>query len=369
MALIKKVHHQLSRLLVGVGICLLSTSAHAKKSDCAALLTEAELRGATFLHQQNQKLHTTFQVTRAAKKPFQPAEKIGLWIKHLERSHQQNRDDSNDRIKKFYHRKYVVGRDEIPESYFETQVRLARELGHGNITLDAATRKKLSDILIRDQQSSLDQWIDYFRSEDSKDYPMWAKVWAFNGMLKLGIWDPEKNVFNSRTKNQTAPFAELNHEALGKVMGQVIHTSNEASTNFARLYAEELAKLSVTSAANAALLKETDGKWITYQKGSSPEALVQALAGKNTGWCTAAIATAKTHLKEGDFHVYFSKDASGNPTLPRVAIRMEGDVIQEVRGVAKGQNLDSEITSTTIVQAYKTNSKRLTPKEKSIKRV
>ena len=39
--------------------------------------------------------------------------------------------------------------------------------------------------------------------------------------------------------------------------------------------------------------------------------------------------------------IYYSLDRSGNPTVPRAAIRMEGTRIAEVRGIAVEQNLDS----------------------------
>lgn len=72
--------------------------------------------------------------------------------------------------------------------------------------------------------------------------------------------------------------------------------------------------------------------------------LVKALNGKNTGWCTASESTAKAHLAGGDFYVYYSYDSQGQPTIPRVAIHMEGGNIVEVRGRTKEQNLDPYIT-------------------------
>ncbi len=68
--------------------------------------------------------------------------------------------------------------------------------------------------------------------------------------------------------------------------------------------------------------------------------LVESLQGHGTGWCSAGESIARTQLDDGDFHVYYSLDKSGEPTVPRVAIRMEEDEIAEHRGMAYEQNLD-----------------------------
>jgi hypothetical protein len=73
--------------------------------------------------------------------------------------------------------------------------------------------------------------------------------------------------------------------------------------------------------------------------------LVESLQGHGTGWCTAGESTAQTQLANGDFYVYYSEDKDGKIIIPRAAIRMEGDSIGEVRGVAANQNLDPFIGS------------------------
>ena len=58
----------------------------------------------------------------------------------------------------------------------------------------------------------------------------------------------------------------------------------------------------------------------------------QSLEGKGTGWCTAGHSTAQTQVESGDFYVYYTNDSNGEPTQPRLAIRMDGDNrIGEVR--------------------------------------
>lgn len=110
--------------------------------------------------------------------------------------------------------------------------------------------------------------------------------------------------------------------------------------DFARLYALEFAKLIPTSET---LLHNTAGQWVKYAQGSEPTELVQSIERHKTGWCTAGEEVAKSQLSRGDFYVYYSQDESGASSIPRAAIRMEGDKIAEVRGIAPDQNLDPHI--------------------------
>jgi hypothetical protein len=110
--------------------------------------------------------------------------------------------------------------------------------------------------------------------------------------------------------------------------------------NFAKLYAWAIEK--VTPASQEALTN-VKGEWKKYNQGSDHMPLVESLQGHGTGWCTAGESTAKTQLANGDFYVFYSYDEKGNPIIPRAAIRMQGNQIGEVRGVAHEQNLDPYI--------------------------
>ena len=86
------------------------------------------------------------------------------------------------------------------------------------------------------------------------------------------------------------------------------------------------------------------GIWKKYNQGSNPEILFNDINGKGTGWCTAGgIDTARKHINGGDFHVYYTKDREGNYTKPRIAIRMEGNKIAEIRGISKDQNIEANM--------------------------
>ena len=328
--------------------------------------------GEQFLHQQNPKLHKSGPVQhekerlkRAGKEVSQkPAEEIADWMKLLERTHLGHRDDPKilNRIKESYHKKYLIKPENIPESYFDNQRRIARERGFGDIEITDEMKQKEAETIRADQKATLDLWLDYFLSPDSDSYPMWAKYWAFEGMTKLGSYDKEKHVFSRRDKNTVAPYPDLNREALAYVLDAIIKKANQENiplaqedpefqkllqgANFGKLYSWAIEKVTPTEENE---LLETKGKWVKYPQGSDPTPLVESLQGHGTGWCTVGEHTARKKLQKGDFYVYYSYDKNGKPTIPRIAIRMEGKRIAEVMGIAHEQNLDPQIAQTDIL--------------------
>ena len=73
-----------------------------------------------------------------------------------------------------------------------------------------ATEDVKQDIL-EAQKDSLRSWIDYLTDENTR-YPMWAKYWAFQGMLKIGKYDEASGTYSRRTSKTLDPFIEVNPE-------------------------------------------------------------------------------------------------------------------------------------------------------------
>lgn len=255
-------------------------------------------------------------------------------------------------LKKCYYAKYVINKEDIPESYYHHQKEIALERGYGHIEMNENNKKLLQQEVIENQKRSLDTWLDYFLSEDAKVYPFWAKYWAFQGMLKIGSFDKEKREFKSRSKNTVAPFCDLNREALAMSIDMVTrmleHRPIEEKEldvliktgSFSKIYSYVLNKVLNN---NQNIIKRNTGKWVKYNQGSDHMPLVNSLQGYNTGWCTAGESTAKSQLEGGDFYVYYTLDEQEEYKVPRIAIRMEGNKIGEIRGIAKDQNIESEM--------------------------
>ncbi|MBU2025390.1 MAG: hypothetical protein ABIC19_01960 [Patescibacteria group bacterium] len=335
--------------------------------------------GEKFLHQKDSSLHTSKPVENTQRRrkargeeiSRKPEDKIASYLERLEIAFNPKPLDNDPGfgrkerniylLKKGLYESVIIKPQDIPESYFKNQRRLAREQGHGDIEITDQVKEEAAEIIIADQRSTLDNWIDYFTSSDSDSYPAWAKYWAFQGMLRLSTYDKEKQAFGKRKKDTTAPFPDLNREALAYAVDAVIKKVEKEElptddpefkkilqgANFGKLYAWAIEKV---TPAKESELSNTRGQWVKFNKGSDHSPLVRSLEGHGTGWCTAAESTAKTQLQGGDFHVYYSHDDKGKPTIPRVAIRMEDEKIAEVRGVAHQQNLDPDMADSDILE-------------------
>ena len=279
---------------------------------------------------------------------------IDSYISTLETVHKRamEKEWRIDYLKSLYHNKYVIKKEDIPDSYYKNQERLALERGFGHRVLLEEEKERMQQEIIDNQTSSLDVWLDYFLSEDAKFYPFWAKYWAFQGMLKLGSYDKAKRTFNKRTKETVSPFADLNREALAKSIDLIIKYVGKEEIeekelevivergSFQTVYPYVLEYILKN---NNSSIKRNEGKWIKYNQGSDHMPLVKSLQGYNTGWCTAGESTARLQLQGGDFYVYYTLDENNEYKVPRIAIRMEQGRIGEIRGIAKDQNIEPEM--------------------------
>ena len=321
-------------------------------------MKDIEQKGIEFLNRLYKDMYKSEQVMHGIDERFigNKNENIQRYIDRMQELHERvalsTRTHDLDLLKQFYYRKYVIKEEDIPKSYFEHQKEIALERGYGYIELSDYQKKEMILTMINDQKKSLDVWIDYFVNNDSSYIPMWAKYWAFQGMLSLGSYDKKNKTFSKRSKGTTSPFIDLNREALSLSIDFLLKVLNKEEIDdkqleilvqggsFGKIYSYILTN---TLNKNNNVNKTNEGKWIKYNKGSDCMPLVKSLQGYNTGWCTAGEATAKSQLSQGDFYVYYTYNEKGEAVVPRIAIRMDGNSIGEVRGVAKDQNLESEM--------------------------
>ncbi len=281
-----------------------------------------------------------------------------------------------DMLKPIILDRFVTKFDDIPESYWKGQERILRERGQqGDYDRFSEEEKnkwkrELTEGLLSDQRASLEQWIDYFATPNlvtssEEAVPLYVRYWMFRSVIGLQEYDKEKGEFPERSRGTVKMFPDINQEALAYVMDALLKKHKDLplsfdmfdaylpeeqkeklkeefkkgleKENFAKLYAwanEQIRPIPEH------LMPVTDGKWIKYSKSSDHKPLVASIRGRGTGWCTAGESFAISQLKAGDFYVFYSNDDSGNAVNPRIAIRMVGDRIEEVRGIAAKQNLD-----------------------------
>lgn len=251
---------------------------------------------------------------------------------------------------------HVIKAEDVPESYFALQRRIAREQGHGDIEITADMRHQLIEAVQADQRGSLNKWVEYLGGDDGS-YPDWFKRYAWDSVLKLGAYDKEKAKFDRRDNGTVTPYPELNREALAYTYDTVkkFHVLNEAiddtklkqilkEGSFGRLYAHAVTEVTPDSPESR---NEVRGSWTKFTQTHDPRTarrLSGSLQGHGTGWCTAGESTAETQLSGGDFYVYYTRDEDDKDTVPRVAIRMQNGEVAEVRGVLPSQELEPIMT-------------------------
>ena len=303
-------------------------------------------------------LHNSERVLHVSKESDKKRERLLNYFNRLEKIHKrvsESKNKSDEKLLKgFYYDLYVIKPEDIPESYFQNQVKLARERGYGNIRLTNEDKKRMTDQVIEDQKHSLDKWIEYFLyDEESKSYEMWEKYWVFQGLQNLGKYDKATYKFSKRDKTTVYPFPPVEREFIFTTLhlmedyikdkkGDEEIKSALGSGNFKILY-EYVIKQSMLK--DKLQSNTTSGKWVKYEQGSDYNILRDSLQGYYTGWCTAAGDNfAKSQLAGGDFYVYYSFDNNGEAKIPRIAIRMDGkNKIGEIRGIADRQNMEPEM--------------------------
>ena len=273
----------------------------------------------------------------------------------------------------------LIDEADVPQSYYDLQRRIARERGYGDIEITDKLKEEAVRTLQTDQAESLVEWSEYLRSDENGHvYPDWFKVYVWESLKKMGEFDKEKGKFKKRAKSTTAPWSELNAEALAYVWDKIDESVIKGGAvddgklanllnngNFSTLYAHALHEAEV-GGITPELREITEGSWVKYDQiqgnydpyyheedgeyiddavvdNDTAMSLAQSLRSWNTGWCTAGTRTAAHQLSMGDFYVYYTQDEEGKDAVPRVAIRMEDGSVAEVRGINPDQNLEGNM--------------------------
>ena len=233
-----------------------------------------DYNGEKFLDKLYQNLYMSDEVQHTKENSDNRNEAIRKYLERLERVHKNaNTETKKELLESMYYDKYVIKEENISNQYNK-------------------------ETIINGQKKSLKMWLDYL-SDETTSYPVWAKYWAFQGMLKMGSYDSVKEVYLKRNKKTISPFVSANPEIIAKSIEaitkiikkeQVDDKLEEEITkndSFSKIYAlyEKKYKESVVEKSES-----TDGKWIKYNQGNKEEAkqLSKTLEGKNTGWCTAS---------------------------------------------------------------------------------
>lgn len=216
--------------------------------------------------------------------------------------------------------KLIIKPENIKDNYWKTQEQILRDDGHAR-ELNDADKEHLTKEIQKVQRESLESWANYLGDEKSP-FPIWFKVYAWDGISKMGTFNQEKQRYNKRYEHTVAPFPKLNPAVLAKVHTTIEdfygHADNERyqeneerdhelealvkSGNFNHLYSKILLS-EKTILKTPERTEDIKGEWLEYLPGQE-ELLADAAEG--TPWCIVDPGIAKNYLEYGNY--------SGDPT-------------------------------------------------------
>lgn len=208
----------------------------------------------------------------------------------------------------------VMDHEDIPDAYWKQQEQILRDNGQGR-ELTSNEKEYLTEDIINKQRESINTWSNYLGDKDCP-YPTWFKVYAFDGVSKMGLINKETKEFEKRDKSTVASFPTLNPEVLAKVYRNINEfyavdkkawlaqhpddaklESLVKSGNFPKLYAKELFETK-TIIKTPEKPEDIEGDWFTYQLGDEDEL---AKTAEGTGWCIADPNVAHNYLSYGNY--------------------------------------------------------------------
>lgn len=212
-------------------------------------------------------------------------------------------------------RKLIIDGDNIPDSYWKTQEQILRDNGQGR-ELDDYEKELLTNNIKETQEESLKSWSNYLGSEESP-YPMWFKIYAWDGMSKMGVFDKSKKRFAKRDRTTVAPYPKMNPAVLAKTYSAIVdfYGGQDDSDNIddeINLQLKDLIKTGNFNAIYSKILlgektilktpertEDVHGKWIEYLPGEEDKL---ASAAEGTPWCVAEPNIGHRYLKYGDYN-------------------------------------------------------------------
>ena len=267
----------------------------------------------------------------------------------------------------------LIRLDNIPESYWEAKRQELRDSGGG----DWFSKYDLVEKERKLQKESLEKWVNYLGDEHSP-YPLWFKLYAWDGMTKMGVYDKRKGEYARRNKTTVAPYPEPNAEVLGGVFEVVNRFYGNKKKEFyteegeRNIALEDIVRsgnfVSIYSAIERDIApiveppensEDVRGDWVIYGIGREDDI---AIAARGTGWCIASSSVAKHYLEYGSselgdgdglsslkskFYLFHLKDPSTEGRLFKNAVAsirlgLDGQVA-EISGLERGQALSDSL--------------------------
>ena len=276
---------------------------------------------------------------------------------------------------------HISTMEDIPDSYWRSQEEAYRDNGH-IIHYDARLKSEELEIIQQEQVNSIELWESYLQHE-SCPYPMWFKLYALDGISKMGKYDKNRGEFVKRDNTTVAPYPRLDEASLAKVFQSIVdfYSLGDKSTrpqkqgggadeeltaliksgNFNKLYTKFLSqeRYIIEVPKNP---ENIHGEWIEYNPGDEEKL---AKAADCTPWCIVSPSVAHNYLEYGNYEgvgIGGYKDGNYQSKAKFILFHLEdsstGEMsgsgcafirlgvdgrVAEISGLQKGQALDDSL--------------------------
>ena len=209
--------------------------------------------------------------------------------------------------------------------------------------------EELSNIYSEKLYEEYKHIVDFIKNANYED--AFKALMLRETLLKAYKKDDTKVIVKQRKLNETIE----GHMLLNEKVLNVIYNNLDTYENFKELYYAGVAEFNnIIKDTSEITLKNVNtygmGKWIKFDgRASDSENYAENVIKlktlvQDTPWCTKTLAS--TQLEQGDFYVFVDND-----NKPHIAVKMNGNEIDEVRGIKNGnaQELEEEYRDVAIL--------------------
>ena len=236
---------------------------------------------------------------------------------------------------------------------YESELKALEQRGEkdkANYIRDNKTKalEELSNIYSEKLYEEYKHIVDFIKNANYED--AFKALMLRETLLKVYKKDDTKVIVKQRKLNETIE----GHMLLNEKVLNVIHNNLDTYENFKELYYAGVAEFNnIIKDASEITLKNVNtygmGKWIKFDgrandsKNYAENVIKLKTLVQDTPWCTKTLAS--TQLEQGDFYVFIDND-----NKPHIAVKMNGNEIDEVRGIKNGnaQELEEEYRDVAI---------------------
>ena len=215
--------------------------------------------------------------------------------------------------------------------------------------------EELSNIYSEKLYEEYKHIVDFIKNANYED--AFKALMLRETLLKVYKKDDDKVIVKQRKLDETIE----GHMLLNEKVLNVIYNNLDTYENFKELYYAGVAEFNnVVREASEVTLKNVNtydmGKWIKFDgrandsKNYAENVIKLKTLVQDTPWCTKTLAS--TQLEQGDFYVFIDND-----NKPHIAVKMNGNEIDEVRGIKNGNNQELEEEYRDVAISFLENNK------------